>query len=237
MPYPFILTALLGWVLILFPHQTQPAEATVPVTKASPFASEIYAFLVEDQVMGIHPCRTLFVGSSSIRFWFTLQSDFADRSVVRRGFGGAHLKHVITYFDTLLTSQMPGAIVLYAGENDIHLNQDPQQVLEDLKKFLSLKMDRLGDVPVYFVSIKPSKARFSEFELQNEANQLAKRLAGRRSDLYYVNIVPSMMKDGAPKNIVIEEDLHMNWKGYALWTAAIQDAFARSGDPRASACS
>ncbi len=226
----------LAGFLIFVAHQTHAAEPVPSLTEDSPFATEIYTFLVEDQVMGIPPCRTLFVGSSSIRFWFTLQSDFADREIVRRGFGGAQLEHVIMYFDLVVTPHRPRSIVLYGGENDIYADKTPQNVLDDLQTLMSLKSRRLGDVPVYFISIKPSKARFGQLELQAEANQLVRRLADQRDDLFFVNVVPAMMEDGAPKDIFIDDDLHMNLDGYDLWTKAVQNAFARHGDPKASAC-
>ena len=95
---------------------------------ARPFWPEIQAFMAADQARGVAPCRTLFVGSSSIRLWRDLAADMPGRKIVRRGFGGAHIAHVRRYYDVLIARHQPREILLYAGENDISGGRSPAQV-------------------------------------------------------------------------------------------------------------
>jgi len=201
------------------------------LTRSSPFLPEIYTFLVEDEVLGTEPCGTLFLGSSSIRFWFTLADDFPGRRVVRRGFGGSQIAHSTAYFDLIVAPHRPREIVFYAGENDLHAGLSPEQVRDALLEFLAVKTDRLGAVPVYYVSIKPTRARWGEIEAQRVANGLIRDLAGTRSDLVYIDVATPMLDDGLPRDIFISDDLHMTLDGYAIW----QDVIARTLDaPSAS---
>ena len=46
-----------------------------------------------------------------------------------------------------------------------------------------------------------------------------KVLADKRDDLAYIDVVGPMLKpDGAPKDIFVEDNLHMTPEGYAIWT-------------------
>ena len=217
-------------------QQTDATAEAPALTRDSPFASEIYAFLVQDQVLGPQTCATLFTGSSSIRFWFTLDDDFPGHQTLNRGFGGSELDHVIDYFDLLATPHTPREIVLYAGENDISYGKSPETVAADVDRLMTRKSDALGDTPVYYISIKPSIDRVDEFDRQTAANTLVAALAASRDDLTFVDIVDVMMADGAPKPVFISDDLHMNTDGYALWTNVLGPVLEAPDRPVASDC-
>ena len=224
--------------------QAQPAPTIDPVistapyefTVDAPFASEIYNFFVQDELFAPTPCRTVFTGSSSIRFWLTLEDDFPALTPLNRGFGGSQIPDVIGYFDILLTRHQPKEIIFYAGENDISAGASPADVAARFEAFMGLKNDRLGDAPVYFLSLKPSVARLGEFEAQSEANALIQTLAESRDDLIYVDIATPMMEDGVPKPIFIFDQLHMNLDGYAIWTEALADRLADPERPKRTGC-
>ena len=46
----------------------------------------------------------LFTGSSSIRMWSSIQSDFPNYNIVNRGFGGSQTSDLLYYFDQLILS-------------------------------------------------------------------------------------------------------------------------------------
>lgn len=202
----------------------------------SPFASEIYAFLVEDALFGPKACRTVFVGSSSIRFWMTLEDDFAELEPVNRGFGGSQIANVNAYFDMLLKSHQPREIVFYAGENDINAGVAPEEVANRFKAFMDKKTNSFGDAPVYFVSIKPSIARADEFAAQQQANDLIRAYAETRDDVTFIDVVPGMMEDNQPKDIFIFDKLHMNLDGYAIWIDALRPVITNPDRPFRDGC-
>lgn len=207
--------------LLLFLGLTAlPASAQITrqqLTMDSPFVSEIYAFLIEDEVITPPACSTLFTGSSSIRFWFTAKEDFPTKTVVRRGFGGAHIEHVNMYFDLIIAPHSPQEVVFYAGENDLNAGKSPEAVLADFQTFMGLAEKQFGTIPVYYIAIKPSIARFAEFEAQTAANRLLKDYAESKENLTFVDIVSPMLEGGKPKDIFISDQLHMGLDGYAIW--------------------
>lgn len=213
-----------------------PIASPIPLTRSSPFVSEMYNFLVQDEVVPPTACSTVFTGSSSIRFWFTLEEDFPALDTVNRGFGGSGIAHATAYFDLLLTPHQPREIVFYSGENDVSAGASPDDILTSFQTFLDKKTAALGDTPVYFVSIKPSIARLSQLETQAAANALIRDYAATREDLFYIDIAEPMMDGSTPKDLFISDRLHMNAAGYDIWTKIISDALADPERPAAAGC-
>jgi lysophospholipase L1-like esterase len=203
-----------------------PAASAVPVPAPPPspdrFAPEIDHFAALDATQTPPACPYLFVGSSSIRFWRSLETDMAPYPVLNRGFGGSRITDVDFYFDKVVTPYRPRAIFFYAGENDLWAGESADSVVADFQRFLDLKTEKLGDTPVYFISLKPSKLRLSQLALQAEVNSRIKALADARPDLDYVDVVPPMLDQGVPKDIYVADGLHMTPDGYVLWTGVVR---------------
>ncbi|MCB1322620.1 MAG: hypothetical protein KDK34_20340, partial [Leptospiraceae bacterium] len=202
-------------------------ERASALTADSPFATEIYAFLMEQEILNPPPCSTVFVGSSSIRFWFTANDDLPDRRIIRRGFGGSELSDVIYYFDLIVAPLKPKDIVLYAGENDLSRGKSPDVIADDMREFMEMKSKALGDAPVYFISIKPSLDRSMDREKQQEANRRIKAIAEQRNDLVYVDVASAMFGKDGLKDIFVRDGLHMNSDGYAIWKEIVSAALAK----------
>src|SRR5258708_38817044 len=71
------------------------------------FANEIGHFAVTDRDHPPPERPIVFVGSSSIRLWDTLQKDMAPLPVLNRGFGGAQLSHEIHFVDRTVIQCRP----------------------------------------------------------------------------------------------------------------------------------
>ena len=215
-----------------------PAISTEPIAFGpdAPFATEMYNFFVQDQVFPPRECQTVFTGSSSIRFWFTLDDDFPGLASLNRGFGGSEITHVIGYFDFLLRQHAPREIIFYAGENDLNAGASPSDVAERFSVFMDMKSERIGDAPVYFLSIKPSFSRLDELAAQTEANALIKAQADARDDLIFIDIATPMMDGEVPKQNFISDQLHMNLDGYAIWVEALKDVLGDPNRPKRTGC-
>ncbi len=190
------------------------------------FASEIAAFAADDEAR-VSDCATIFVGSSSIRMWRSLEADMAPFSVLNRGFGGAAIADVNYYFDALVGRRQPRAIFFYAGENDVAAGQTPRDIVAAFRQFLARKDNVLGATPVYFISLKPSPRRFHQISSQRQVNNAIRRLARSRDDLHFVNVARAMMHHGDPRDVFVEDGLHMNTDGYAIWTRILRPLVSR----------
>jgi len=202
----------------------------------APFADEIAHFRQLDRAALPRPCQVLFVGDSNIRLWSSLAADMAPLPVINRGFGGAHIPHITRYFDKIVAPYKPRAIVFYAGENDLAAGKSPHVVFAHFERFMERKARKLGATPVYFIAVNPSKLLFDQLTVQNDFNARVAALAVQRDDLHYIDIVEPMLDQGRPRDVYIEDGLHMTAPGYAIWTEAVAKALRNGGVTPGSAC-
>jgi lysophospholipase L1-like esterase len=175
----------------------------------------------------------LFTGSSSIRFWDTLEQDMAPYPVINRGFGGSMIHQVLHYVEDIVLPYRPRAIFLYAGENDIAglwftRRHSAQEVCDNFKAFFEHIQEEVPGTPVYFISIKPARGRQKYWPEMQRANDLIRRFCERHENAGYIDIVPAM-RDSSGKlhtDFFIFDGVHMNKRGYAAWTAVIRPVVA-----------
>jgi lysophospholipase L1-like esterase len=167
----------------------------------------------------------LFVGSSSIRLWDGLESQFgSDLQIVKRGFGGSRLSDVTQYLDRLVLPYKPRLIIVYAGDNDLAEGRSPTDVLHSFEAFVDGVHAELPDTRIAYVSIKPSPLREGTMAAARTTNQLiADYAASKPGRLSFIDIFSGMLgRDGHPRRELFRPDLlHLNATGYALWKAAI----------------
>ena len=183
------------------------------------------AFAAADRKQAPPPGGVLFVGSSSIRLWNDLESQFADAPVVlKRGFGGSRLSDCVRHLDKLVINYRPRVVVLYAGDNDLAEGATPEQVLERVKAFSNGVHKQLPDTKVAFLSIKPSPARIKLIGKVRAANKLVKEYAEEHPQVDYIDVfTPMLGEDGSPRPELFAEDkLHLSRAGYTLWRTVIR---------------
>jgi len=167
----------------------------------------------------------LFYGSSSFTLWDGLDSAFPAYTVLNRAFGGSTLADCLEYFDRLVVPLAPRAIVLYAGDNDLDNGESPEGVLALLKALVARKRRTLGAVPMAYVSIKPSPARFHIMYKISYTNAIIESHLAGQDDVEYVDIFRRMSARGIRPfmGYYSEDPLHMNRHGYRIWSAALSE--------------
>lgn len=196
---------------------------------AEPFEKEIEAFETADKAHPPLKDAVLFIGSSTFRYWKSLPEDFPGIAVINRGFGGSQIADCTRYADRIAIPYHPRHVVMYAGDNDIAAGKTPQQVLEEFKEFVKKIRSALPDLPISYVSIKPSIARWKLIDRIKKANAMIEEYTRGEKNLDFINTFPLLLgSDGKPRPELFRPDgLHMNSKGYALWvpvlTARLKD--------------
>ena len=189
-------------------------------SQKNPFENEIKAFRAQDSIQKPQDGMILFIGSSSFRLWKSVTEDFHNPNIVNRAFGGATLEDVIYYQDDVVLKYNPKKIFIYCGENDIASSEKvtPQIVFDRFKTLYQNIRSKFPETPIVFVSIKPCILRWSMKDRMMEANKLIQNYISQQKFTTFVNIWDKMLENGEPKkDIFIEDNLHMNAKGYALW--------------------
>ncbi len=165
----------------------------------------------------------LFVGSSSIKLWPTRER-FGEFPVINRGFGGSHVSNVNYFVHRIVLPYKPRVIVLYAGDNDIASEKTPQRVFNDYRKFVRLVHRELPPTKIIYIYIKPSRSRWSLWPLMNEVNSMIKKFSDKDKRLFvFDSATPLLGSDGKPdEQFFLKDNLHLNSKGYDVWTRAIK---------------
>lgn len=165
----------------------------------------------------------VFYGSSSFRLWDTLAEDVSP-SVLNLGFGGSTLEACDFFFDRLVPPVQPRSILLYAGDNDLGDGRSVDAVFASYQSVCHKVTRTLGFIPLGFLSVKPSPARFGIIDRIRHLNALVKADIETRPAGYYVDAFSSMLDaSGRPDQTLFEADcLHMNRAGYRLWSELLR---------------
>jgi len=185
---------------------------------------DIQAFEAADKASPPPEHAVLFVGSSSIRMWTSLATDFPTYRTINRGFGGSDMDDATAFADRIVKPYRPVAIVVYAGDNDLEGGDSPVTVRDDFAAFVAKVRKDEPEVPIAFISIKPSVARANLLAQVAEANRLIRDWSMQQKGVAFLDVAPAMLdKNGQPRpDLFIEDGLHMNPKGYALWVAQVR---------------
>jgi len=209
--------------ILLLTAILRPLVARAAAPAKPSFEDDIEAFEAADRAHAPPQGAVLFVGSSSIRFWTTLDKDFPGVVTLNRGFGGSHVYDCSRYAPRIVIPYHPRLIVFYAGDNDVADGRKPREILSDFKTFVAKVRAAQPGVPIVFLSIKPSLERWKLVGQIREANALIRKYASRAKGIGYVDVfTPMLGPGGLPRKELFREDgLHMTLAGYELWTRLV----------------
>jgi len=186
-----------------------------------PFYKEIQNFKKQDSIKFPPKDAVLFIGSSSFTNWKDVQSYFPRHTIINRGFGGSSLPDVINYTADIVFPYEPKQVIIYCGENDFTVAGGiaPSIVVDRVMQLIDLIRSRYPKIPIAYISIKPSPSRQHLWTGMQEANALIKKKLKKKKKVDFINVWDSMFNaDGTiMKEIFLQDNLHMNAKGYAIW--------------------
>jgi lysophospholipase L1-like esterase len=188
-----------------------------------PFEKDIEDFKSRDKENPPEKGQILFIGSSSFTLWKDVQDYFPGKKILNRGFGGSSLTHLIEYANDIIFPYEPSQIVIYSGENDIAGGASAQVTYERFKTVYRIIREKLPEVPMLYVSMKPSPSRMKYYNEMTEANKMISDFIKKEKNIKYVDVHSKMMKKNYPiSEIFTADSLHMNAKGYQIWKKKIQ---------------
>jgi len=200
------------FLLVNFLH----AQETLP-----PFWEDIKAFKKQDSLSFPPKNAILFIGSSSFVNWKDMQTYFPSYKIINRGFGKSTLLDQIRYVNDIVFPYRPKQIVIYCGENDLFSSDTVtvEMVFRRFTTLFNLIRKKIPNVPIVFISIKPSPNRWFLRQKMIAANTKIKNFLKAKPKTAFVDVYHKMLgDDGKPlKDIFLGDSLHMNAKGYVIW--------------------
>lgn len=191
------------------------------------FKKDMDRFVQDNQVPDSIQCDLLFIGSSSFKRWSTVKHDMAPAKVINRAFGGSMSRNILYSYDIVVKPMQPKKIVLYV-ENDLPSKKYPVQIFKtfDFFRVLCERMrSDFPDVPIYILSLKPSVARTAVWPSMQILNSLLKEYCASTPNFTYIDVATPMLDENKQvlTDIFVQDQLHMNEKGYAIWTKVLRD--------------
>ncbi len=170
--------------------------------------------------------QVVFIGSSSIRAWTTLAEDMAPWPVLNRGFGGSKTGEVLIVMDRIVLAYEPSAIVYYCGDNDLaETNTDAASAAQGFITFCERVHARQPGTPIFYMSIKPSLARWGNWPAMKRANQMVADYAAKHDQVTYMDMATCLLgPDGTPDpSMYVADGLHLSPAAYAKWTKIVRE--------------
>jgi lysophospholipase L1-like esterase len=190
-----------------------------------PFWNDIQNFKKQDSISFPPKNAILFIGSSSFTKWTDVQDYFPGYTIINRGFGGSTLLDQIRYANDIIFPYQPKQIIIYCGENDLASSDSvtAAMVVDRFKQLFQMIREKT-EVPIAYVSMKPSPSRRHLFPKMREGNQLIKDFLASQKNAEFIDVHQKMLDTiGEPiPEIFLDDSLHMNAKGYAIWKKKIE---------------
>lgn len=208
-------------ILLLFTLAILFSSFNIQAQDPNRFADEVKKF---ENAGNDYPSenRIIFTGSSSIRLWVDFKSYFPEHNVINTGFGGSETSDLIHYKDLLISQFEPKQVFIYEGDNDVNSGKSGLEILSDMNTLVSSLLEE-GIENIVIIAPKPSVARWELKEKYEKVNTSLKAMADLSPKIQYADVwTPMLNPDGNVKpDIFIEDNLHMNKKGYDIWIKVI----------------
>jgi len=187
------------------------------------FERVILAFEKSDKQAFPKPSGIVFTGSSSIRSWKTLANDMAPLPVISRGFGGAHMSHILYNFDRIITPYNPKAVVIFVGGNDIAAGKGVQRLISNYQAFIEKLRKELPDTDLWILGMKPSERRWKLWGKMQIVDEAFKALSAANEKVTFVDSGKVLLgSDGRLDAVYASDGLHLNAKGYHRWSNVLK---------------
>jgi len=192
----------------------------------------ILKFEAQDKASPPEKGGILFTGSSSIVLW-DLAKAFPGLPALNRGFGGSTIADVNHFFDRVVLPYAPKTIVFYSADNDLASGKSVEKVLGDFDTFYKRVREAFPEARLLVLGARPSVAREKLFPQQQEVNAgMAERLKTDPKARFIDTTAALLTPDGkANPDLLMGDGLHLNEKGYEVWTAILAPILAEEEPP------
>ena len=178
----------------------------------------------------------LFIGSSSIRAWNSMQEDMMPYETIKRGYGGAHYSDIIHFSQRLVKNHNPKAILIFVAndikgnnKSDIYSKNLPDRTPQEVKRLFKVVINQIRhihkEIPIFAIETTPTISRWKAWGKISLANDLIKKYCDSNDRLFYISTRDYFIGDnGLPtEEYFVRDKLHLNSKGYTLWGSIIKE--------------
>jgi lysophospholipase L1-like esterase len=200
----------------------QENEETEYLRQAETFADEV-AQIANIPVPTWDSGIIVFTGSSSVRLWRSAGLLSKGSPIINTGFGGSTAFGLNHYLEDLVLRYDPKQVFIYEGDNDIAAGRDTRTILEHLDTIFTRIWEHNPETEIVYIAAKPSPLRWELYKEYEALNKAIERRAKKEDRLVFADIYSPMLKKGQVReDLFVEDRLHMNSVGYAIWAEIIR---------------
>jgi lysophospholipase L1-like esterase len=195
-------------------------------TTVTGWEQEIRNFEHRDSVETYSKDAVLFIGSSSIRLWSTIQEDMLPYEVIQRGFGGAKISDLAWYMKRIAYPHPCKAIVIFVANDITGVDEDktPEEIARLFQYTVKTIRSRFPETPIFYIQVTPTESRWKVWGPIEQGNQLIKNKCKLLHRVYFIETATNYLDEtGNPrKELFLADKLHLSPKGYAIWAEIIK---------------
>ena len=217
--------SILNTLVIFFSFSVVFAQNDPEVTylkQAETFSEEVAA-ITEGPVPTWDTGIIVFTGSSSVRLWRDAGLLSKGSPIINTGFGGSTAFGLNHYLEDLVLRYDPKQVFIYEGDNDIAAGRDTRTILEHLDTIFTRIWEHNPGTEIVYIAAKPSPLRWELRKEYEALNKAIERRAKKEDRLVFADVYSPMLEKGQVRgDLFVEDRLHMNRKGYAIWAEVIR---------------
>ena len=215
------LTHLVISLSVSFVFAQNDTETTY-LKQAESFAEEV-AKITDSPVPTWDSGIIIFTGSSSVRLWRDSGLLSKGSPIINTAFGGSTAYGLNRYLEDLVLRYEPKQVFIYEGDNDIAAGRDTRTILEHLDTIFTRIWEQNPETEIVYIAAKPSPLRWEMRKEYEALNKAMERRAKKEDHLVFADVYSPMLERGeVRKDIFVEDRLHMNRAGYAIWAEVIR---------------
>jgi len=215
------LTQLVILLSVSFVFAQNDSEITY-LKQAESFAEEV-AKIADSPVPTWDSGIIIFTGSSSVRLWRDAGLLSKGSPIINTAFGGSTAYGLNLYLEDLVLRYEPKQVFIYEGDNDIAAGRDTRTILEHLDTIFTRIWEQNPETEIVYIAAKPSPLRWEMHKEYEALNKAMERRAKKEDRLVFADIYSPMLQKGKVReNLFVEDRLHMNRTGYAIWAEVIR---------------
>jgi len=190
------------------------------------FRNEIDVLKKQIKKRGKESDLFVFYGSSTIRLWHHLKSDFKHLNILNLGFGGAYISSISKYFADLTAINQPKSIVLYVGGNDLTLDMSDDAIIKKTQEIIIRINCKFPNAIIFNISIKPSLERINQMDSIFKINKHMTNFCKKNSFVNQVDLFDELIVGGKiSKEYFLQDGLHLNSLGYEKLKSVLNKNF------------
>lgn len=201
--------------------------------RKDPWAKDMAEFVARDTKTPPPGDCLLFTGSSSVRLW-SLEKSWPGLATLNNGFGGSTIRDLIVNFDKAITPYDASVIVIYSGDNDIKKGKTASEVAADFEELAHLLQTKKPEVPVVYIGIKPSVARWDFWPEMVKANLAIATFCEKQKGFFFADVATAVLTNPETPpsaDLFARDGLHLSPAGYQVWTKEVNKQLDKAGVP------